>query len=39
MFEFIYKQLAQDKHINKDFNQLFDTKKTKGEIKNDCERP
>ena len=34
MFEFIYKQLAQDKNINKDFKQLFDTtntKKIKGE--------
>lgn len=34
MFEFIYKQLVQDKNINKDLKPLFDitnTKKTKGE--------
>ena len=29
MFEFIYKKLAQDKNINKDFKQLFDTANTK----------
>lgn len=29
MFEFIYKKLAQDKNIHKDFKQLFDTTNTK----------
>lgn len=29
MFEFIYKKLAQDKNINKEFKQLFDTTNTK----------